>query len=107
MERSVTVATRLSPSTINELDKLIDIGQFKNMSKAIEALTYLGLQVHQYQKMAKDPKKHDEFIAKMNDMTETNKFQEIVQTMTPEQLHGASMYIEIEKTRKYTQRNLI
>ena len=107
MERSVTVATRLSPSTVNELDRLIEMGQFKNMSKAIEALTHLGLQVYQYQKMAKDPKKLDEFATKVKDMMESSKFEEVVNTMNPSELDGASMFIEIAKKRQYEQRGLV
>ena len=107
MNYTVTVATRLPPSTITELDNMVTAGKFKNKSKAIEAMVHLGLQMHQYQQIEKDPEKHAEFLAKIKDMTKANNFQQVIQTMSPSQLDGAAMFIEMEKTRKYQQRDLL
>ena len=86
---------------------MVELGHFRNPSRAVESLTHLGLQVYQYQKMAKDPKKLDEFATKVKDMMESSKFEEVVNTMNPSELDGASMFIEIAKKRQYEQRGLV
>ena len=107
MKHRVTVSARLPLSTVEQIDILIQSGKYRNLASSIEALVTLGLQLEQYQEMIKDPKRHAEFVKKMKSMMHNGQFDKVVKAMTPAELDGAALMIEIEKNGKYLQRNLI
>ena len=79
-------------------------GAFKDTSDAIRELAKVGAKVVEYQSMMKDPKKANEFRKKMQEMLQTNKMEEWSQTLTAEQIDGFLMFLQIEKGKRFEQK---
>lgn len=107
MKITATVSTRLPPLTVQIIDDLVDQGKFHNRSTGIATCVQMGLQVKQYQEMAKDPKKHDEFVDKMEELVETDKMSEWLEPMSDEQLQGVGMLIRMQLEKRHTQKVLL
>ncbi len=112
VKRSVLVGTRWDLVLIDDVEKLVKThqnpgGVFKNVSHAIRECTKVGIKVHTYQEMMKDPLKADEFRAKMQEMLQNEEIIDWVQTLTPEQIDGFLMALQMQKDKRYEVQKLV
>lgn len=112
VKRSISVNTRWELSTIEELEKIIrspenPTGVFKDTSKAIRECTKVGIKVHNYQEMMKDPEKSEEFRKKMQEMLQNEEILDWVQTLAPAQIDGFLMALQMEKDNRYKVTTLL
>ena len=99
----INISARLPLSTIDEIDKLITEGKYKNKSKAITILVQYGLQLHTFQEMQKDPDRFKAFQEKIKQKINTEQFDSVLREMTDAELEGVAMMVQIEKERKHKQ----
>lgn len=79
-------------------------GKYKNVSECIRNLAKIGNQVIDYQEMMKDPEQKNEFVKKMQEMIQTQNFDEFAQTLTGDQIDGFLMFLNIEKEKRFEQK---
>ena len=103
-KRTVTVSIRLLPEVCDEIEEYKRPGGYASFSAAVSGCAELGLQVHKYQDMMKDPEKRDEFIEKMKELVHDGRIDEIIEPMTEEQLHGTIMRCKMKLDSRYEQR---
>ena len=73
VKRSVNISTRWEIIDLDDIEKLVKSatnpeGKFTSVSDVIRNCTKVGIKVHNYQEMMKDPEKADEFRQKMQEM---------------------------------------
>ncbi len=112
VKRSITVSTRWDLPIIEDIEKLVKSpinpkGPFQNTSLAIRECTKVGIKVHNYQEMMKDPEKADEFRKKMQDMIKNEEVFEWVHTLQPDQIDGFLMALQMEKDKRYEVKTLV
>ena len=112
IKRSITVSTRWNLITIEDIEKLVKSpvnpkATFPNTSEAIRECTKVGIKVHNYQEMMKDPEKADEFRKKMQEMIQNEEVFDWVHTLTPDQMDGFLMALQMEKDKRYEVRTLV
>ena len=101
LKRTTIVSTRWDLKILEEIEKLVINKNFKNHSQAIRECTKVGMKVHNYQEMMKDPQKADEFRAKMQEMIANEEMLDWVQTLQPEQIDGFLMALQMEKDNRH------
>ena len=79
-------------------------GTFKDASSAVRELAKVGAKVVEYQVMMQDPEKASEFANKMQEMLKTDDMDQWSQTLTSDQLDGFLMFLNIEKEKRYEQK---
>jgi len=112
VKRASTLSTRWDNSVLDEIEKLVKSpinhkGPFANTSVAIRECTKVGIKVHNYQEMMKDPEKADEFRKKMQDMIKNEEVFDWVHTLQPDQIDGFLMALQMEKDKRYEVKTLI
>ena len=112
VKRSIMISTRWDLSIIDDLEKLIKSptnpdAKFKDASKAIRECTKVGMKVHNYQEMMKDPKKSEEFREKMQTMLQNEEVFEWVATLSPDQIDGFLMALQMERDNRFKVTKLV
>ncbi len=112
VKRSVLVGTRWDLALIDDVDKLVkthdnQTGVFKNVSEAIRECTKVGIKVHNYQKMMKDPKLAEEFRKKMQDYIQNEEVIEWVHTLDNSQIDGFILTMQMEKDKRWELKSLV
>lgn len=112
VKRTTMVSTRWDISIIDEIEELVISPlhpkvPFKNTSEAIRECAKVGVKVHNYQEMMKDPEKADEFRKKMQDMIKSEEVFEWVHTLDHDQINGFLMALQMEKDKRYEVKTLV
>ena len=112
VKRSTIISTRWDHSVLDDVEKLVKSpvspdGKFKNVSEVIRECTKVGMKVHNYQEMMKDPEKSDEFRKKMHEMVQNEEILDWVQTLQPSQIDGFLMALQMEKDNRYKVQKLV
>ena len=112
IKRTTTISVRIECNDLDELEKNIKTpqtpqGKFKNVSECMRELAKIGHKVLEYQEMMKDPEKKNEFVAKMQELIQTENFDEFSQTLTTEQIDGFLMHLQVEKDKRYEQKTFL
>jgi len=108
IKRSTMMSIRIDNNDLDNFEKnVIPAGKFKNVSECIRELAKIGLKVIEYQEMMKDPEKNLEFSKKMQEIIQTENFDQFTQTLSTEQLDGFLMFMQIEKEKRIEQKNLL
>ncbi len=112
IKRSITISTRWNLVIIEDIEKLVKSlvnpkGTFPNTSEAIRECTKVGIKVHNYQEMMKNPEKADEFRKKMQEMIQNEEVINWVHTLTPDQIDGFMMTMQMEKDKRYEVKTLV
>jgi hypothetical protein len=112
VKRSITISTRWELDTIEEIEKILKTpktpdGKFANVSLAIRECTKIGIKVHNYQEMMKDPEKANEFRIKMQEMVQNEEVFDWVQTLSPDQIDGFLMALQMQKDNRYKLEKLL
>ena len=103
------ISIRFDLSSIDEFERNVrsdykPTAKFSNLSECIRELAKVGNKVLQYQDMMKDPKRADEFKAKMNEMLQTQSMDEWSQTLSNDQLDGFLLFLQIQKDKRFEQK---
>lgn len=109
IKRTTMISLRVDNNDLDDLEKNIKSvtnpnGKFNNVSECIRELAKVGHKVMEYQEMMKDPEKKNEFVNKMQEMTQSENFSEFSQTLSTEQLDGFLMHLQMEKEKRYDQK---
>jgi len=92
---------------INELvkDYRNPRGVFKSSSEAVRELIKVGLEVHNYQDIMKDPQKAAEFQEKMQELIKNEEMDKWSETLNTQQLEGFAtfMKLKLESRRKLSK----
>jgi len=112
IKRSTMLSIRIDNHDLDDLEKNVKTplntkGRFKNVSECIRELLKIGNQVLEYQEMMKDPEKKNEFVAKMQEMIQTQNFDEFAQTLSSDQIDGFLMFLNIEKEKRFEQKTFL
>ena len=112
IKRTTMLSIRIDNNDLDDLEKNINTpqtpqGKFNNMSECIRELLKIGHKVIEYQEMMKDPEKKNEFVVKMQEMIQTQNFDEFSQTLTVEQIDGFLMHLQIEKEKRFEQKTFL
>lgn len=112
VKRSVNISTRWDIIDLDDIEKLVKSalnpdGKFANVSDVIRNCTKVGIKVHNYQEMMKDPDKAEEFRKKMQEMVKNEEIFDWVQTLTPDQIDGFIMALQMEKDNRYKVTKLV
>ena len=112
VKRSITISTRWNLPIIEDIENLVKsplnpTGSFPNTSEAIRECTKVGIKVHNYQEMMKDPEKANEFILKMQEMLQNEEVFDWAATLTPDQIDGFLMALQMQKDKRYEVKTLV
>lgn len=112
VKRTTIISTRWDLIILDDIENLVKSpitpdGTFKNVSEAIRECTKVGIKVHNYQEMMKDPEKSDEFRKKMLDMIKNEEVFDWVATLQPDQIDGFLMALQMEKDNRYKVKKLV
>lgn len=112
VKRTTIVSTRWDMVDLDSVEKLVKSpinpkGPFKNTSDAIRECAKVGVKVHNYQEMMKDPEKATEFLEKMQDMISNEKVFDWAHTLSPDQIDGFLMALQMEKDKRYEVQTLV
>lgn len=112
VKRSITLSTRWDLPVVEDVEKLVKsplnpTGSFGNVSEAIRECTKVGIKVHNYQEMMKDPDKANEFREKMQEMLQNEEVFDWVATLTPDQIDGFMMAMQMQKDNRYKVQKLV
>ena len=112
VKRTTLVSTRWELIVLDDIEKLVQnplnpTATFENTSLAIRELTKAGLKVHNYQTMMEDPEKADEFRTKMQDFIKNEEVFDWAHTLTPDQIDGFLMALQMEKDKRYEVKTLV
>ena len=105
------ISIRFGLNDLDEFEKNIrsdykPVAKFNSLSECIRELAKVGNKVLQYQDMMKDPERANEFKEKMQEMLETQNMDEWSQTLSSDQLDGFLMFLNIEKEKRFEQKQL-
>ena len=103
------ISTRWEIPDLQDVEKKVrtienPTGIFESVSEAIRELSKIGLKVMTYQNMMKDPEKASEFQEKMNEMLQTQSMDQWSQTLTSDQIDGFLMFLQLEKEKRFEQK---
>ena len=112
VKRTTTLSIRWELIDLDEIEKLVKSplipnAPFGNTSKAIRELAKVGVKVHNYQQMMKDPEKANEFRQKMQDFIKNEEVFEWVDTLSPDQIDGFLMALQMKKDKRYEVKTLV
>ena len=112
VKRSTLVGTRWELSVLDDIEKLVQSHEhpaatFHSTSEAIRECAKVGVKVHNYQEMMKDPEKANEFREKMQNFIKNEEVFDWVQTLQPEQIDGFMMALQMEKDQRFKVKKLI
>lgn len=112
LKRTTNISLRIPLDEIDDIEKQVKSainpdGKFNSVSEAIRECAKLGHQILEYQEMMKDPEKKNEFVEKIQELIDNQNFEELAQTFTTEQLDGFSMFLRLEKDKRYKMSKLL
>lgn len=112
VKRTTIISTRWDHSILDDIEKLVKApgkpdAAFSNTSEAIRECTKVGIKVHNYQEMMKDPEKANEFREKMQQMLQNEEVFDWVATLTPDQIDGFLMALQMQKDKRYEVQKLV
>lgn len=112
VKRTTMVSTRWDLIILDDVEKLVKThlnpkAPFSNTSEAIRECTKVGVKVHNYQTMMEDPEKADEFRKKMQEMVKNEEVFGWAHTLTPDQIDGFLMALQMEKDKRYEVKTLV
>lgn len=112
VKRTTIVSTRWELKDLDDIEKLVKSpltpsSTFHSTSQAIRECTKVGVKVHNYQEMMKDPDKANEFREKMQTMLKNEEVFEWVHTLQHEQIDGFLMALQMEKDKRYEVKTLV
>jgi len=112
VKRTSIVSTRWENQDLDDIENLVKSplkpnAPFTNTSKAIRELAKVGVKVHNYQEMMKDPEKANEFRQKMQDFIKNEEVFEWVDTLSPDQIDGFLMALQMKKDKRYEVQKLV
>lgn len=105
VKRTTIIGIRYEIKDLDDIEKLVKSplnpsAKFPNVSAAIRECAKVGVKVHNYQEMMKDPKKANEFREKMQCMLKNEEVFEWVHTLQPDQIDGFLMALQMEKDKR-------
>jgi len=100
-KRTTVIGIRMDLNLLDDIEKIVKAhdnpkGVFPNTSEAIRECTKVGIQVHNYQEMMKDPEKAEEFRQKMEEILKNEEIDMWADTLTTQQLEGFSMFVKLK-----------
>lgn len=112
VKRTTLVSTRWELVILDSIEALVKSplnvkAPFSNTSDAIRECAKVGVKVHNYQEMMKDPEKADEFRKKMQDFVKNEEVFDWAHTLSPDQIDGFLMALQIEKDKRYEVKTLV
>jgi len=112
VKRTTLVSTRWDLVDLDDIEKLVKSplnvkAPFSNTSQAIRECAKVGVKVHNYQEMMKDPEKADEFRKKMQEMLKNEEVLEWVNTLDNSQIDGFLMALQMKKDKRWEMKTLI
>jgi len=112
VKRTTLVSTRWALVVLDEIESLVKSplypnAPFANTSDAIRECAKVGVKVHNYQEMMKDPDKANEFRQKMQDMIKNEEVFDWAHTLSPDQIDGFLMALQMEKDKRYEVKTLV
>lgn len=112
VKRTTIISTRWDLVTIDDIDKLVKTplnptAPFANTSEAVRELAKVGVKVHNYQEMMKDPEKANEFLEQMQSMIKNDKVFEWANTLSNDQIDGFLMALQMQKDKRYEVKTLV
>ena len=112
VKRTTMVSTRWELIILDEIEKLVKTplnpkAPFPNTSEAIRECAKVGVKVHNYQAMMEDPEQANEFRKKMQDFIKNEEVFEWVDTLSPDQIDGFLMALQMKKDKRYEVKNLV
>jgi len=112
VKRTTLVSTRWDLVDLDSIEALVKSplnakAPFSNTSNAIRECAKVGVKVHHYQEMMKDPQKANEFRQKMQDMIKNEEVFDWVHTLTHDQVDGFLMALQMEKDKRFEVKTLL
>ena len=112
VKRTTIINFRCELSLLDDIEKLVKSpltpkGVFPNTSEVIRECTKVGIKVHNYQEMMKDPDKANEFREKMQDMIKNEEVFEWAHTLDQQQIDGFLMALQMEKDKRFEVKSLV
>lgn len=108
IKRTTTIGFRCPLSLLDDIEKLIKpIGVFDTASDVIRECTKVGMQLHNYQEMMKDPEKAEEFRLKMQEIVKTEEMDQWADSMSSAQLDGFLMFLQMKKDSRVKMGTLV
>lgn len=106
IKRNSIVNIRIHNDLLDEIDGVIP-SKFPDVSSVIRECTKIGLKLIRYQDMMKHPKQAEEFRCKMQDVMKNEEVFDFVKTLTPDQMDGFAMALQMEKDNRYKVKPLL
>lgn len=112
VKRTTLVSTRWDLIDLDSIEVLVKSplnfkAPFNNTSEAIRECAKVGVKVHNYQEMMKDPEKANEFRQKMQDMLKNEEVFDWVETLSSDQIDGFLMALQMKKDKRYEVQTLV
>ena len=112
IKRTTLVSTRWDLVDLDSIEQLVKSpinvdGKFRNTSEAIRECAKVGVKVHNYQEMMKDPEKANEFREKMQVMIQNDEVIGWAHTLDNNQIDGFIMALQMEKESRYKVQKLV
>lgn len=112
IKRTTSINLRCDWVLVDDLEKLVKepknpLGVFSSVSEALRECAKVGIKVHNYQEMMKDPKKANEFRERMQSMLKNDEVFEWVQSLKHDQIDGFLMALQMEKDKRFEVQTLV
>jgi len=112
VKRTTLVSTRWDLIDLDAVEELVKTplnpkAIFKSTSEAIRECAKVGVKVHTYQEMMKDPQKANEFRQKMSDFVKNEEVFDWVDTLDNNQIDGFLMALQMKKDKRYEVKHLV
>lgn len=112
IKRTTSINMRCDFSLVDDVEKLVKspqnpTGAFDSVSQAIRECAKVGMKVHNYQEMMKDPERANEFREKMQLMIKNDEVFDWVATLERDQIDGFLMALQMEKDQRYRVSKLV
>lgn len=82
-------------------------GIFNSASEAVREFVKVGIEVHNFQDMMKDPQKAKEFSIKMQELIKNEEMDKWADTLTIQQLEGFSTFTKMKLDSRYKVQKLV
>lgn len=112
IKRSTVFNFRCDLTLLDEIESLVKDphnpnGVFQSTSEVIRECVKVGLKVHNYQEMMKDPEKAEEFRKKMQEMIENEEMDKWADTLSSQQLDGVVTFLRLKQDARFKVSKLV
>ena len=106
LKRPILFSVRLPEQLVQEIENIMKNYGATNVSEFVRQACQLTIQIESYKSIMTDPRKREEFFAKLNHMLKSEKIFDWVATLEDSQMNGIKMAIDMEKENRFKQGKL-